>query len=79
MATAIFIFRTVLLTSLLLGVLAGLFEIGVIGNGHILGVDSYWVMMWAGAIAVLTSPIVVSFLYPLSDDDGTSDDEEAGS
>lgn len=79
MATAVFIFRTVLMTSLTLFVLAGLFELGVIGNARILGLDSFRVMMWSGAIAVLTAPIVVTYLYPLNDDAGTSDDEEAGS
>ena len=89
MATAVFIFRTVLMTSLTLFVVAGLFELGVIGNirilggvignDRILGLDSYWVMMWSGAIAVLTAPIMVTYLYPLNDDAGASDDEEAES
>ena len=79
MATAVFIVHTILATSLLVGVLAGLFELGVIGNGSILGVDSFRVMMWSGAIAVFTSPIVVTFAYPLKNSDEPTDDEEAGS
>ena len=79
MATIIFVFRTVLMTSLTLFVLAGLFELGVIGNARILGLDSFRVMMWSGAITVLTAPIMVSYLYPLNDDAGASDDEEAES
>ena len=79
MATAVFIFRTVLMTSLTLFVLAGLFEIGVIGNDRILGLDSFRVMMWSGAIAVLTAPIAVTFVYPLESSERTTDDEEAGS
>ena len=79
MATAVFIVHTILATSLLVGVIAGLFSIGVIGNGHILGVDSFRVLMWSGAIAVLTSPIVVTFAYPLESSERTTDDEEAGS
>ena len=79
MATAVFIVHTILATSLLVGVVAGLFSIGVIGNGHILGVDSFRVLMWSGAIAVFTSPIMVTFVYQLFSSDGTTDDEEAGS
>ena len=79
MATAVFIVHTILATSLLVGVVAGLFSVGVIGNGHILGVDSFRVLMWSGAIAVLTSPIVVTFVYPLESSERTADDEGAGS
>ena len=79
MATAVFIVHTILMTSLLVGILAGLFELGVIGNGRILGLDSFRVMMWSGAIAVFTSPILVPFVYQLCIGDGTPDDEEAGS
>lgn len=79
MATAVFIVHAILMTSLLLGVLAGLFELGVIGNGRILGMDSFRVMLWSGAIAVFTSPILVTLVYPLQSSDGPTDDEEAGS
>ena len=79
MATAVFIVHAILATSLLVGILAGLFSIGVVGNGHILGVDSFRVLMWSGAIAVFTSPILVPFVYQLCISDGTTDDEEAGS
>lgn len=76
MASVIITIQMICLASLVLAFVAGLYEFGLIGNGRILGLDSLPVMMWAGAIAVLTSPIVITLIYPLTDDDRTPDGEE---
>ena len=78
MASAIITIQMIFLASLVLAFVAGLYEFGLIGNGRILGLDSLPVMMWAGAIAALTSPIVVTLIYPLNDDYSTPDEEEIG-
>ena len=79
MTTAIFIVRTIYLSSLILALVAGLSEFGVLGNGNTLGIDSLRVMLWSGAISVLTAPIVVSFVYPRPSSHWTSEDEEVAS
>ena len=77
MAVAVFIVRAVLLLSLILAAVAGLSELEVLGNGSILGIDSLRVMLWAMAVAVFTSPILVTFVLPWQADHWTSEDEEA--
>lgn len=77
MAVAVFIVRTVLLLSLILAAVAGLSEFGVLGNGSTFGIDSLRVMLWAMAVAVFTSPILVTFVLPWQADYRTSEDEEA--
>ena len=76
MASAIITIQMICLASATLAFVAGLYEFGLIGNGRILGLDSLPVMMWAGAITVLTSPIVITLIYPLKDDDSPPDAEE---
>ncbi len=76
MGTAVFIVRMVYLLSLMLALFAALSEYGVLGSGKTLGMDSLGVMLWSGAIAALTAPILVSFLYPRPSSDRTSEDEE---
>lgn len=77
MAKIILTVQIIFLASLILAFVAGLYEFELVGNGRFLGMDSLRVMLWAATIAVFTSPIMVSFVYPLKEDDRTSD-EEAG-
>ena len=77
MAVAVFIVRAIFLLSLILAVVAGLSELEVLGNGSTFGIDSLRVMRWAGAIAVFTSPILVTLVFPWQADHRTSEDEEA--
>ena len=76
MGTAVFIVRMVYLASLTLTLVAGLSRYGILGNGSTLGMDSLRVMLWAGALAVLTAPILVTFMYPGRSSTWTSEDEE---
>lgn len=78
MASAIITIQMIFLASAVLALVAALYEFGLIGNGRILGLDSLPVMMWAGTIAVFTSPILVSLIYPLKDGGSTPDEEETG-
>ena len=78
MTTAIFIVRTIFLLSIILAAVAGLSELEVLGNGNTLGRNSLQVMLWAIAVTVFTSPILVSFVYPWQSTPRTSEDEDVG-
>ena len=77
MAVAVFIVRAIFLLSLILAAVAGLSELEVLGNGSTFGIDSLRVMLWAGTVAVFTSPILVTFVFPWQADYRTPEDEEA--
>ena len=53
-------------------------EIGVIDSDGFLGMDSFRVMLWALAIASLTSPIMVTYIVPLptTESEARPDDED---
>ena len=78
MTTAIFIVRTIFLSSIILAAVAGLSELEVLGNGNTLGRNSLQVMLWAIAVTVFTSPILVSFVYPWQSAHRTSENEDVG-
>ena len=79
MNAAIIFVRMIFLASLLVAILAGLSELEVLGNGRTLGVDSLMVMLWAMALATLTSPILVSFVFPQRSDGELPDEEKVTS
>ena len=78
MAAAVFTVRAIFLFSLILAAIAGFSELEVLGNGNIFGIDDMRVMRWATAIAIFTSPIVVTFAFPWQPDHWASEEEEAG-
>ena len=77
MAVMVYTFRVVNGLSLLVLLVACLYELGILGNGHLFGFDPLRVLLVAGTIWVFTITIVLTYIHPWRVDELPSEDAVA--